>query len=584
MRSSPRLFLPSILALLSVCGCAPPPPPAPPPPAPQVDEGAPATWVARLADPALRTKAAARLVQMYEDQVTRRVPVEPLLAQIVPPLTARCAAGELNSVSTTRVVRLLADARDPRAEACYVKVLEGYRPDTPSTMERLGVVLPALGALKLPGTSDALADLFVRFRVSEIHGDDGLYRRLHDTMLRVADPAWELRLLLQIGHTIADRKDVAALRDAVFWQVTSAEILGRIRSEKAVRPLLKVVASSRKSDIASAALEALVRIGKPAVAPAIALLRGEDAEIVAYARNEALADHAAAGRDITEAMRKEADEAYLGAAATVLGALGRGDAVPPMLDALKGHSSALSHALIARELPKLPATPDSVKAFEAAYEKTPASLEIPPESNARASMIEAARGFFDAGMVPWIIRTALTVHGAAEDGEAIRRASLLTAIDLMKPDQVKLVKRLAGVRATGFDDKLTSTLGEAYAKEQKTAEELLEECGDRVDCYLAAFPSSYPHFRGIKAAYMLGVHGGPDVRQKIIDALPAIRSPVIRFVGVQVIDHLSPGGDPAIADTLQKLVDAAEASRQPESLASSAIYKPLIARLRARAQ
>jgi len=121
------------------------------------------------------------------------------------------------------------------------------------------------------------------------------------------------------------------------------------------------------------------------------------------------------------------------------------------------------------------------------------------------------------------------------------------------------------------------------------AKELLNACTDKVECYLAklAEPASQAketQFKGIKSAYMVGVHGNPDVRKKLIDLMPKLSNAAVRFVAVSVIDHFSPKGDKGIADQLQKIVDEGEASKDQEKIAGNAPFKTIIYRLNARAQ
>ena len=91
-------------------------------------------------------------------------------------------------------------------------------------------------------------------------------------------------------------------------------------------------------------------------------------------------------------------------------------------------------------------------------------------------------------------------------------------------------------------------------------------------------------FQGIKAAYMVGVHGTPDVRKKLLDLMPKLGNAAVRFVAVSVIDHFSPKGDKAIADQLQKIVDEGESSKDQNKIAGNAPFKTIIYRLTARAQ
>src|SRR5262249_36929383 len=142
---------------------------------------------------------------------------------------------------------------------------------------------------------------------------------------------------------------------------------------------------------------------------------------------------------------------------------------------------------------------------------------------------------------------SMALKGEADDVDPIRAAALTVTMKLMKSDQLADVDKLYQMKSTGPDGKPT-ILGKAYEKEYKIAKDLLGACGDKVDCYVgkmadAASQTDEKQFQGIKAAYMNGVYGTPDVRQKIIDAFPKVTNAAVRFSAVEVIDALSPKGD-----------------------------------------
>lgn len=60
------------------------------------------------------------------------------------------------------------------------------------------------------------------------------------------DPAWEDRLLGLLDKPMPDRKDEARFKDESYRQKISADLLGILRSEKAIEPLLRVMLSSAK--------------------------------------------------------------------------------------------------------------------------------------------------------------------------------------------------------------------------------------------------------------------------------------------------------------------------------------------------
>ncbi len=555
------------------------------------DESEPETHVKYLDDVARRTAAVTRLVQFFEDAMTkdkkdRNGPnVKPLLDKIIEPMTKVCVGGDLDEKTQSKLVRFISDARDARGADCLVKALKDFKPEV--NEEDVRWAARAVGPMNLKAASGPLLDVFVKLRPSKLKKVPELYRDVHDALVDLKDPAWEPQLITQLNRPINDRKDMQNLRDEVYWQTTAAELLGTMKSKAAVKPLIKAVISPMKADIAATAVSALIKIGKDAVGPTIALLKSEDKELVDYSIAENHKGAAALDPKAAEAAKKTADKAHIGIAAIILGTIGREEAAPPMIDALAS-AEDMPRAIIARELAKLPKSPETVKAFQAAYEKTPNSLSIPPGMGAKEALLDASGTFYDASFVPWIVSTAMALKGEADDVDPIRAASLTTVMKLATSDQIAEVEKLVAAKANGPDGK-PSTLGKAYEKEWKIAKGLLAACGDKTECYLAklAEPASQTNenqFQGIKAAYMVAVYGNPDVRQKLIDIMPKLTHAALRFVSVQVIDRYSPKGDAGLAAKLQKIVDDGEASKDSNKMAGNAPFKTVIYRLTARAQ
>ncbi|AUX39559.1 hypothetical protein SOCE26_009520 [Sorangium cellulosum] len=548
------------------------------------DENDPETHVKRLDDPATLAPSVNRLIQFFEDAMTRDnkdrngPTVKPLLDKIIEPMTQRCVAGDLDERTNSKVIKFISDTRDPRGEACLIKALKDYKPD--STEEDVRWSVRGLGAMKSKTAAGPLMDVFAKLQHGKPKGA-GISRDVHDAMLEISDPSWEPQLITMLGRPINDPKDVSALRNELFWQITSAELLGQLRSEKGVVPLLKLVLTPVKADAHATAILALTKIGKPAIEPAIALLKGEHKELIEHSKVENLK---AAGDKPGPEAKKAAETAHVAAAALVLATIGRQESVQPLLAAL-GTAEDLPRAIIARELTKVPKSPETIAAFQAAYEKTPVTLDLPPAGiNARVMLAEAAGGFFDASLVPWLVKTGIEVRGEEDDIAQIRDTSMATALKLMKPDQIAEVDRLANTRTGGG-----GTVGKSMEKEHKIAKDLLAACGTKAECYVGklgepASQAKETQFQGIKAAYMVGVLGTPEVRQQIIDAMPKVSNAAVRFVSVTVIDALSPKGDADVATKLQKIVDEGEASKDAEKISGNAPFKTVIYRLNARAQ
>jgi HEAT repeat protein len=550
------------------------------------DENDPETHVKRLDDPATTPGAVNRTVQFFEDAMTRDnkdrngPTVKPLLDKIVEPMTKKCVAGDLDERTNSKLIKFISDTRDPRGEPCLIKALKDYKPD--NTEEDVRWSCRAIGAMKSKAAAGPLLEVFTKFRPSKPKAGT-VYRDVADAMVAINDPSWEGQLISMIGRPIADRKDVATLKDEMFWQITAAQLLGLQKSEKAVDPLLKMILSPMKADAAATAILALVKIGKPSIASAVGLLKGDNKDLIEYSRVENLKGVDKPNNE----QKKAAETAHISTAALVLGTIGREETAMPLLEALD-KAEDVPRAIIARELSKLPKTPDTLKAFQTAYEKTPVTLTIPPGMGAREAMLEAAGMFFDASLTPWIIKTALDAKGEDADVAPVRDVSLATAMKLMTAEQIADVDKLYNKSQTGADGK-PSTVGKAFEKEYKMTKELLTACGTKVECYLAkvADPNSQTkdnQIIGIKAAYMVGVLGSPDVRMKLIEAMPKITNAAVRFVSVSVIDALSPKGDAAVAQKLQAIVDDAEEKRNEAMIAANAPFKTVIYRLNARAQ
>ncbi|MFT3767272.1 MAG: hypothetical protein QM820_17375 [Minicystis sp.] len=543
------------------------------------DENDPATWVKRLDDPATRVQAVSRLVQFYEDKMTkdkgdRNGPeVKPLLATIIEPMTQRCVAGEMDERTTSKLVKFLADTRDPKAEACFIKVLKEYKPD--STEDDLRAVARAVGQMKLKSAAGPLMEAFSKLRASKPKAQT-TYRDVYDAMVSLSDPSWEAQLVTMLGHAI-DEKDKNSATDEMFWQQTAAVILGNIKSANAVKPLIKVLLAPVKVSGHTDAILALVKIGKPAVGPTVALLKGEDKDLMDFAKGEAL--KAAAGDKNAE---KAAATAYVGPAALILATIGREETAQPLIEAIGKTDSDVAKAIMARELTKLPKSPQVIQAFETTVEKLPIALSIPnSRGGAREVLLDKSADFYDASIIPWVVKTVKEMKGSEEDLAPIREAAFSGMMKVMKQDQIKLVEEVAAMKSGD------GTVGKGFAKEFTAAKDLVNACGDKVECYLKKIGepvTDASQFAAIKAAYMIGVLGDAAAAKKVVDMLPKMSHPAVRFASITAVDSLLPKGDTAVSGQLQKMIDDAVEKKDQEKIKLNGPVKTVVYRLNARAQ
>lgn len=554
------------------------------------DENDPMTHVKKLSDAGTRVPAVSRLVQFFEDAMTKDnkdrngANVKPLLDKIVEPLSQLCVAGDLDEKTQSKVVKFLSDARDPRGAPCLIKTLKDYKPD--NTEEDVRAAARGVGAMKAKDAAGPLFEAFTKLRHSKPKASL-ITRDVHDALLDLADPSWEAQCVTMIGKPINDRKDINVLKDEFYWQITCSEILGNLKAANAVKPLIKIVLSPVKADGQATAIYALIKIGKPAIAPLVTLLQGGDADLVEYAKLEYLKANQGPDGKPPEAATKAAPTAYVAPAALMLGSIGREEAIQPMIDAI-AKADETGKIVIGRELLKLPINQAAVDTVKTLYEKTSITMTIPPGVGARDQLLETMGYLFDASMVPWMVKQALDARGEDADVEPLRASTLLTVMKLMKHDQIADVDKLAESKITGPDGK-PSTLGKGYEKEYKMTKDLLTECADKLDCYYKKLEDPNSHvgdkqFIGIKSAYMVGVLGGEAARPKLVELLPKITNAAAKFVSVQVIDRRSAKGDATIAASLQKMVDEADATKDGNKIASVAPFKTVIYRLNARAQ
>ncbi len=554
------------------------------------DENDPETHVKKLSDPAQRVPAASRIVQFFEDAMTkdnkdRNGPnVKPLLDKIVEPMSQLCTTGDLDEKTLSKVVKFLSDARDARGAPCLIKTLKDYKPE--NTEEDVRAAARGVGPMKVKEAAGPLFEAFAKMRHSKPKASL-VTRDVHDALMELADPAWEAQCITMIGKPINDRKDINVLKDEFYWQITCAEILGNLKAANAVKPLIKIVLSPVKADAQATAIYSLIKIGKPAIDPLVKLLQGSDNDLMEYAKVEYLKANAGPDGKAPESATKAAPTAYLAPSALMLGSIGRDEAIQPMIDSL-AKADDVGKVVIGRELLKLPSSPASLDAVKAVYEKTPITLSIPPGNGAREAILDSIGDLYDASIVPWLVKTALDAKGEDADLEPVRGAALVTAMKIMKTDQIPEVDKLAAAKVTGADGK-PSTLGKGYEKEYKLATDLLKECGDKIECYYGKLKDPNSHVGekqliGIKAVTMIGVLGGPEVRAKLIEMMPSITNAGAKFAAVKVIDRRSPKGDAAIAGQLQKIVDDADATKDGNKIASVAPFKMVVYRLNARGQ
>jgi HEAT repeat protein len=544
------------------------------------DESQPEYWVDKLGEASWRARAVNRFEQFFEDALTRAnkdlkaQEVQDLINKSVEPLTKAYVEGgdQLDPKSRVTLIKLLSGYKDKRTEPALQKALTDFakNPRTSKDDTDIKWAAIAISDLKLESSAGPLLEAFLKLRANTMLGGV-VYKDYNAAMLSMPSKSWVGPLIQKLEAEVTrpqGKKNKDAIEDYMdqqFWQTTSASLLGKIGDPAAVEPLIKVILDPAKVDFQATAVVALIQLGKPATDAAVKLLKGDE-KLTTYCL-----------RRIKDTGGDAKGKPCVQSAAIILGSIGRPDAIPAMIEVLKAESDEGTKALIARELAKLPATPDSTAAFKATYESLGIGAQIPPGQPALEVLTEAAGGFFDSGLVPWLLgRAEATKGGEADERKALQQSITVTSIKLAKPDQLPLVKKAVASYGTQLEKDLMTQ-----------AEGLLKACGDRAPCYVEAIQKSEnqerkTQFTGIKAAYMAAIFGNEQTRDEIVSRLDGIDNAAVRFVSAQAIDKLSPKGSKAAVDKMNAIVEKNAKSPDRDKAMGDAPLKQVMYRLSAR--
>jgi hypothetical protein len=549
------------------------------------DEGQPEYWVEKLDDGAWRARAVTRLAQFYEDALTRKnndlkaPEVQELINKLVEPLTKLYTEQYDNLDSKTRValIKLLADFRDKRTEPALKKAFETFAklPKTSRDETDIKWASRANEDLKLESLALPMLEAFAKLRTSSMLGGVA-YRDMTEAL--IAQPPNKalvapLIKMIEVQVTPPNEKDKTSFddwKDQIVWQDTAAKVLGSIGDATAVEPLIRVMLDPTKgmkefTTVQNTALLALVKIGKPAADAAAKLLKSDHEKLQTFQLRRI--------REVTGSDEK--GRPWVSTGALILGAIGRQDSIPIMVDALKTESDNATKTFMARELANMPGTPESQEAFKAAFVSIPLDAEV-QSANAIELLTDAAARFADSSLVPWLLETAGKLKGDADDRKAAQAAMSVAALKLAKADQLGDVRSAVNRYGTELEKGAL-----------KQVEAVVGACKDDVDCYIGVLQKPEVQkienqFQGIKAGYMLAILGNEQTPARLVEALPKITNAGLRHVTAQAIDKLSPKGNKAVAEKLDAIITANAKSPDRDKAAGDTSLKQVMFRLNAR--
>lgn len=541
------------------------------------DENDPKTWVKRLDDPAQRAKAIERLSSFYEDGMTKAgnnqsdPAIKELLDTIVEPLTKTYTAGGLDDKTRTDLMKFLAETHDPRTQPAIAKALSSF--EMGKTDDEVRVSCESITAMVKAGNkidqgvADSLWTVFAGFKLSKTTSQR-LYTALHDAILAVKDPSYGDKAIDKLKAAVSPNPSVDDQKDQLmWWQSTAVQVISDLQYKKAIHPLIVALLSPTKTAALGAKIQfALLKMAKDAEPELIKALNGTDP------------DYAAQG--------PWDDKTNIGVIAEVLAIIGRPAGRDAILAALPNADTGTSRTELAQALTQMPDDNKTESAFLDAYKKIPWDDQdaLLGALNPRIALAQQSAKFYDPKLVPWLIKE---MKGAPDF--SARVVQLEAAAKLMTPDtQDDVAAKLPGIKA--------ETPADGYAKVQAMYDAMnsaLTKCKQDASCYLSILDEPIPaqpttsYYKQVKATWMAVIYGSGNAaatRSALVAKLPKVTNTGARIAMCEAIDELSPTGDVATADALQKIVDADTKSGDANLIATDNTVEQVSWRLRVRGQ
>jgi hypothetical protein len=543
------------------------------------DDNDPKTWVKRLDDPAQRAKAINRLTQFYEDGMTKAgndagaPEIKSLLDTIVDPMAKTYTAGGLDDKTRVDLMKFLAETHDPRTQPAIGKALKDF--EMGKTDDETRVACDSINAMAKAGVKldqtviDELWNVFSRFQISKTNSER-LYHAIQDAVLQVKDPSYADKAIDKLKGSVPPNPSVDVQKDQLmWWQLTSVRLISELQYTKAVKPLIVALLTPTKTSTLGATIQfALLKMAKTA-----------EPELI-KALNQGDPDYAAAIKLWAD------DKSWIGVTADVLAVIGRAPGRDAILAALPGADNDTARTELAQALTQMPGDPRCEPAFLDAYKKLTwdSSDTLLGALKPRIALAQQSAKFYDPKLVGWLLKE---MKGAPDYSARIIQVE--AEAKLMTPDlQDDVAAALAALKK--------ETPADGFAKVQQmfdaTSAPLLK-CKADLNCYLAVLEEPIPavpatsYYRQVKATWMAVIYGGGNAagtRAELLKRVDKVHNTGARIALCEAIDELSPKGDPAAADALDKIVAADVKNGDKELVAADNTVAQVAWRLRVRGQ
>ncbi len=550
------------------------------------DENDPATWVKRLDDPAQRATAIKRLGQFYEDGMTKAnkkhddPDVKKLLDAMVDPMAKTYIAGSLDDKTRKDLMKELADMRDVRAQSAFAKALGEY--EFQKNDDDVKFAAGAITAMANSGTKfdqptiDALWTCFGKYAPSKTNSIQGT-TAIHDAILAVNDPSYGPKAVEKISAPVTLDDGTSAqgtkkVNDQLeFWQTTSIQLLKQQKFKGAVKALVAVMLTKNKLGLAALAQAALLKMPADAVPVLGEALAGKDADLAKLEADWG------------------ADKAYIPNLMNVLSYT----SLPAARDAIYAAIPALDNdtnkAGAAQSLIWFPVDAKLLDTYRTLYKGLPPIADKGDADTGaeRAQLLQVASEFYDPSLLPWALAESKDCKGVNMLSGKV--GALQSAIKLMQPEQKQLVAdALKNLQNAGLSVQEKKAVADQVQAVFDNAAAALDKCQKNTACYLGILDEPIPstpnaNWKPIKAAAMCGILGNEQTKKDLLAKLPKVKNPGARLAATVAINHLSPMGDVAAADALDKIVQDDTDKKDTDGLKGDDALVKVSAMLRARA-
>jgi hypothetical protein len=319
-----------------------------------------------------------------------------------------------------------------------------------------------------------------------------------------------------------------------FWQTTAAQLIGDTHFTAGVKPLVTVLLTPTKKDLTFPVRLALHKMPKEAEPVLISALKAEG--------------------DFGPLAAAYPEKAYVSLVAEPLAYISRPAGLAAVLDAINSADNDGNRVMLSSYLTYWPPEPRSLKAFtDTASKIAPnAAVALAGGMNGHAVLAGNAAGFFEPSLTDWVVKEIQNAKGEGI-AESIQSSGSIAAIKLMQPESMKSVGDTINAKIQG----------QATEKDMfKAASAVVDKCKKDVTCYMNHLSTPIPSAPAaakmghVKAVWMIAMNGNEGDKAKLFDKLSTVKDRSVRLPICEAIDHLSPKGDAAMGDKLEKLVDS----------------------------